>query len=110
VAMSGTGISFACDDSVPPGSLVLGLREIGSVRIRRHRAMISCVGEGLLSSPGNAQKVLNIAGDIDPTMAWRSTSSLNLMSMVKADSVGAIVTRLHEEIFERQRTRKNGHA
>jgi aspartokinase len=70
--------------------------------------MISCVGEGLLSAPGSAQKVLNIAGDIDSTLAWRSTSSINLMAMVKSDSVREIVTRLHEEIFERGRQQKNG--
>ncbi|HXM34779.1 MAG TPA: aspartate kinase [Pyrinomonadaceae bacterium] len=100
VALTKSGISLACDEGLALSSLVLDLQEIGAVRIRRHRAMISCVGEGLLSAPGSAQKVLNIASDIDSTLAWRSTSSINLMSMVRTDSVRSIVGRLHEEIFE----------
>jgi aspartokinase len=103
VAMSVSRTSFACLEAEPLSQLLLELKEIGQVRIKTRRATISCVGEDLLRAPGSAQRILDIAGNIDRAMRWRSTSSLNLMSTVNADSVAAIVGRLHEEIFERDR-------
>lgn len=100
VAMSEVAVSFACEEGGALSSMVLDLQEIGSVRIKRHRAMIGCVGEGLLSAPANARRVLGLVSDIDSTLAWRSTSSINLMSMVKVDSVGPVLRRLHKGIFE----------
>jgi aspartate kinase len=108
VAISVSKTSFACLEAEPLSPLILDLKEIGHVRIKTQRATISCVGEDLLRAPGSAQRVLDIAGNIDRAMTWRSTSSLNLMSMVNADSVAAIVGRLHEEIFEGGGPQKTG--
>lgn len=107
MAMSESRTSFACEETETLASIVRELRRIGAVRLKSRRAIISCVGERLLSARGSAQKVLNIASNIDPAMSWRSTSSLNLMSMVSSESAGEILGRLHEEIFERDSPRES---
>lgn len=103
VAMSEVGMSFACEEAGALPSLVDDLKQVGSVQIERHRAIISCVGEGLQSTPGVAANVLNGLRDIDSTLTWQSTSSISLISVVDVDCVGPVVKRLHEGIFERDR-------
>lgn len=96
VAMSAVGISCAFAAAAPP-SIVPDLEQVGLVEIQKHRAIISCVGEGLQSAREVAEKILQ---DIDPSLAWQSTSTNNLISVVDGDSVGPVVRRLHQGIFE----------
>ena len=104
VAMSEIGVSLACEEAGTLPSLVQDLKQVGSVKVEKHRAIIGCVGEGLQSAPGGVSEALNMLRDIDSTLTWQSTSRISLMSVVDVDSVGPLVRRLHQGIFERDRT------
>ena len=100
VAKSDLGISCAHEEDGSLPSIVEDLKKVGAVAATRHRAMISCVGAGLDGSPDKVMRVRSILSDIEPSLTWRSTSGINLISVVDADSVSRSLRRLHQGIFE----------
>lgn len=99
VAMSHVGISFACEEVGVLPSLVRDLKQVGRVRTKRQRAIISCVGEGI-QSVDSVVKLLNILSEIDPELTWHRTSSFSLISMVDSDCVGPVVRQIHQGLFQ----------
>lgn len=100
VARSSEGLSVACDEDAPLGSIVHELEQFASVRVTERRAAVTCVGEGLRSSSNGISAMSDILKDYDSTLVWQKTSSINLVSMVSADIVGPLVRSLHRELFE----------
>jgi aspartate kinase len=92
------GISFACEESGSLASLIEDLERIGSVETKPHRAMVSCVGEGL-QREDSAENLRRTLSDIDPTLRWHSTSSLSLISMIDRNLVGSVVREIHQSLF-----------
>ncbi len=103
VSFSESLVSFACEHGDADSHLVRDLSKIGAVKIKRDQAVISCVGQGLMGAPDNARRILAIVRSIDSNLSWRSTSDMNLMSIVSASSVGPLVRSLHEGIFKSHR-------
>lgn len=108
IGMSGVNISLACTDEGALPSIVKDLRHLGTVQINGGRAVIGCIGEGLQRAADTVAKFLNAIRDIDPALTWQSTSDVNLMSIVDADSVGPVIRRLHYAIFERDWAQRDG--
>ena len=98
VAMSHLGISFACEEAGAFRSLVQDLRQVGSVDVRKQRAIISCVGSGL-QSVGSSEKLRNVLRQIQPALTWYRTSGFSLISMVDSDCVGPVVRQIHQALF-----------
>jgi aspartate kinase len=105
VGSSDVGVSFACEEASALPSLVQDLQQVGSVKTKKQRAIVSCVGEGLHSA-ANSGKLLNLLREIDPELDWQSTSSLNLISTIDAERVGTVVRQIHQRIFEAQLNRQ----
>jgi aspartate kinase len=100
VATSKVGISITCAEAETRPAMLSELQQVGAVEIKRQRAIISCVGDGLRRTPQSATKVLDILREIDSTLTWRSTSHINLITVVDADRLGPVLKRLHQGIFE----------
>jgi aspartate kinase len=98
VSSSKVGVSLACDETGAVRSLIRDLQQVGAVETTGQRAIISCVGEGL-QSVSNARKLRRNLWEIEPTLAWHSSSDLNLISTIDADSVGPIVNRIHQGLL-----------
>lgn len=98
VATSEVGISLACEEAGAVPSLVQDLRQVGSVDVRKQRAIVSCVGEGI-QSVDSVVKLLNILSEIDPALTWHRTSGFSLISMVDSDCVGPVVRQIHQRLF-----------
>ena len=99
VAISRNTISLACEEAAYVETLIPDLETLGAVQISKDQALISCVGEGLQQSVSETQAVRRLTVDIDKSLAWQSTSSLNLISMVRAASVGPIIRQVHDALF-----------
>jgi aspartate kinase len=100
VATSVIGVSLACEETSALAVIVQDLQRVGSVNVRRDRAIVCCVGEGLQSAPGNVLKLFNALTDIDSTLTHHSTSGNNFILDVAEDCVGSVIQRLHHAIFE----------
>ena len=102
VGKSEVGFSLACDEAAARSSIIGHLQHVGSVKVTRHQAIISCVGEGLENSRNGATNVSDILRRIDSNLNWHKVSGLNLMAIVDGDLVGPLVRRVHREIFEQE--------
>jgi aspartate kinase len=100
VATSETGVSLAYEETSALALIIQELQQVGSVKVRRDRAIICCVGEGLRSASGSVRKLRSALNDADSTLAWCSTSDNNFISVLDEERVGTVVRRLHQTIFE----------
>jgi aspartate kinase len=98
VNSSKVGVSLACAEAGAVPSLIKDLEQAGAVETTGQRAIISCVGEGLQSADGSKELRMNLS-EIEPTLTWHSSSDLNLISTVDADSVGPLVNRIHQGLL-----------
>jgi aspartate kinase len=98
VSKSEVGVSLACEEDGAVPSLIQDLQRVGSVETMGQRAIISCVGEGL-QSEDHSRKLRRKLWEIEPTLTWHSSSDLNLISTIDADSVGPIVNRIHQGLL-----------
>ena len=99
VTKSEVSISLTCSYTAPLSSIAQNLEQIGSVEIKANCAIVSCIGDGL-QDPRDAREVLKRLKEIDPTLAWHRTSSVNLTTIVDCDSLASVVRQLHRGIFE----------
>ena len=100
VGMSPVGASLTLTETEALPLILQDLRQVGAVQTKGSRAIVSCIGAGLQAEPESARNVLSGLQRIDPTLIWQSTTSLNLIAIVDADSVGSVVRRLHQGLFE----------
>jgi aspartate kinase len=98
VGTSEVGVSLACEQVVALRSLVRGLRQVGSVKTKKQRVIISCVGEGLKKVSGS-DKVHSVLKRIDPALTWHPGPNLSVISMVDPDLVGPAVRQIHQALF-----------
>lgn len=97
VATSETGALLACEETSAMPAIVQNLRKVGSVRVTRDRAIICCVGDGWWDDSDYA---MNILFTVDPTVSWRRTSDVSLTADIPQDRAGALVSELHQRIFD----------
>jgi aspartate kinase len=101
VATSEIGVLLASEETSALALIIQDLQEVGSVKVKRGRAIICCVGEGLQEGKaGSAIKLRNALNEVDSTMIWDSTSSNNFISVLDEGFAGTVIQRLHHAIFE----------
>jgi aspartate kinase len=99
VATSEMGVSLAYTETSALALIIQDLQQVGSVEVRRERAIICCVGEGLQGEAGSVMKLRNALRDVDSTITWCSTSSNNFISVLDENCAGTVIRRLHHAIF-----------
>lgn len=88
------------------GTLICAGSELpnGFVKAIAHRdGVVACVGDGLSNGSLGAASVRRTLREVDPALAWQSTSASNLITTVEPNQAPELVKRLHERIFERAR-------
>ncbi len=106
VATAGDRFVLACEEAGALPSVLQDLRLPGPIEVRRDRAIVCCVGEGLQHARGRALEFRDSLRDVDSTLNWCSTSSHNFVSVLNEDRVGTVVRRLHHAIFENHKTKE----
>ncbi len=101
VSRSEQCISLACDESVPLEMITAELQRYGSVETKARQAIVGCVGDGLDGLANRTTLMTEILKAFDSKWEWQPTSECNLVAVVDAGSADALVTRLHEELFEK---------
>jgi aspartate kinase len=99
VIKSEASISLTCSNAAALSSLAQALNQIGSVTVEANCESVSCIGEGLRSRR-HEREILQRLHEIDPSLVWLRASPLNFTTLIDSDSLGAVVRRLHEGIFE----------
>ncbi|HEX8843171.1 MAG TPA: aspartate kinase [Pyrinomonadaceae bacterium] len=100
VATSDVGVLLACEEISTLPLIIQDLQEVGSVEVKRDRALICCVGEGLQSAPASVIKLYHALEEIDSTFTRQSTSGNNFILVVAEDYVSRVIRQLHHAIFE----------
>jgi aspartate kinase len=100
IGASKTGVSLACKEERSLACTAEDLARLGSVKIKRGRSVVGCIGVGLLGSAGDARDVLCRLRKVDPLLRWQSTSEVNLISTVPSASADSLIRNLHHAFFE----------
>jgi aspartate kinase len=106
IATSDVGVSLACEEISTLPFIIQDLQQVGSLEVKRNRAIICCVGEGLQSAPGYVTKLFDTLTNIDFT--WRSAYSSNFVLVVDEEYAVTVIRRLHQAIFEHDQREKEG--
>ena len=105
IATSALGVSLLCEETDALPLIIQDLQQVGSTKLKRDRAIICCVGEGLLSAPSYLRKLFDALTNIDFT--WRRVTGSNFVLVVDEKYAPIVIRRLHHAIFEHdQRVRK----
>ena len=75
--------------------------------LKKGRAIICVVGEGLRGTPGIAARVFSTISDINVTLISQGASSINFTFAIEEERVREAVTRLHEEFFATKRHKRH---
>jgi aspartate kinase len=104
VTTSEVSVSLSLDDASALPAIVDELKQLGTVRVEKGRAIICVVGEGLRGTPGIAASVFSTISDINVTLISQGASSINFTFAIEEARVEEAVRRLHEAFFTRPRT------
>jgi aspartate kinase len=99
IIRSEVSISLTCSNAAALSSIAQDLNQIGSVTVEANCGSVSCIGEGLRSRR-HEREILQRLNQIDPSLVWHRASPVNLTTVIDCDSLGSIVRRLHQGIFE----------
>jgi aspartate kinase len=99
IIKSEASISLTCGNAAGLSSIAQDLNQIGSVTVERNCGSVSCIGEGLRSGR-HEREILQRLNQIDPSLVWHRASPLSLTTLIDCDSLGSVVRRLHQGIFE----------
>ena len=90
-------------ESTPSSSsleaLITDLRRIAEVQVHSGRAVVSCVGEALRTTPGVAARLFSALSGINIHMISQGASELNLGLVLDDDAAPEAVRRLHDTFF-----------
>lgn len=100
VTTSEVSVSLSLDDASSLPGIVAELKELGTVRVEKDRAIICVVGEGLRGTPGIAANVFSTISDINVTLISQGASSINFTFAIEEALVSEAVRRLHAAFFE----------
>ena len=99
VTTSEVSVSLSLDEAGSLPAIVEDLKQLGTVKIEKGRAIICVVGEGLRGTPGIAGRVFSTISNINVSLISQGASSVNFTFVIEEDRVKEAVTRLHEEFF-----------
>lgn len=105
LATSEVSVSLTVDREEHLKEAVGDLEHFSEVQVKKGRALICVVGEGLAHYSGLAGKVFSALGKekINVEMISQGASKINLSFVVKGDEAELGVRRLHWELFGRRR-------
>lgn len=107
IATSDVGVSLACEEINALPLIVRDLQQVGATEVKRGRAIVCCVGEGLESAPGYVMKLFaDTLTNVDFT--WRSTSRNNFLLVIDEEYAGTVMRQLHHAIFEQEQNGREG--
>lgn len=99
VTTSEVSISMSVDDDRRLAAIEEELREFGDVRIDRHMAIVSAVGDALLRDAAITCRVIAALEGVPLRMVSQAASRRNLTVVVDEASAGRAMSRLYEEFF-----------
>ena len=105
LSTSEVSVSMTVDRTGHLREAVHELRRFSQVDVRRGRALVSVVGEGMIHSAGMAGRVFAALGEegVNVEMVSQGASKLNLSFVVRADDADRAVRVLHARFFGRGR-------
>jgi len=103
VTTSEVSVSLSLDEAGALTAIVEDLKQLGTVKIEKGRAIICVVGEGLRGTPGIAGRVFSTISDINVSLISQGASSVNFTFVIEEERVKEAVTRLHEEFLATRR-------
>jgi aspartate kinase len=99
VAQSDAGVSVSLDGAVSLPVVIEELKHLGDVNVEEARAILCLVGEGLLSAPSTAARILRTALDINMSLINQDAPSVSLLFLADEDKAAEAVCRIHEEFL-----------
>lgn len=99
VTTSEVSVSLTIDDDSTLPAVVAELKQLGTVRVEKGRAIICVVGEGISGTPGIAARVFSTISDINVSLISQGASSINVTFAIEQTRVAEAVRRLHEAFF-----------
>jgi aspartate kinase len=106
VAASDVGVSLICEETNTLPLIIQDLQQVGSTEVKRDRAIICCVGEGLQSAPSYVIKLFDTQTNID--LRWRSASGSYFVLVVDKEYAAKVIRLLHHAFFEHDRSGEEG--
>jgi aspartate kinase len=103
VTTSEVSVSLSLDEAGSLPAIVEDLKQLGTVKIEKGRAIICVVGEGLRGTPGIAARVFSTISNINVSLISQGASSVNFTFVIEEERVKEAVTRLHEEFFSHEK-------
>jgi len=103
VTTSEVSVSLSLDEAGSLPAIVEDLKQLGTVKIEKGRAIICVVGEGLRGTPGIAGRVFSTISNINVSLISQGASSVNFTFVIEEERVKEAVTRLHEEFFSHEK-------
>jgi aspartate kinase len=103
VTTSEVSVSLSLDEAGALPAIVEDLKQLGTVKIEKGRAIICVVGEGLRGTPGIAARVFSTISNINVSLISQGASSVNFTFVIEEERVKEAVTRLHEEFFSHEK-------
>lgn len=101
VSTSEVSVSLTIDNDENIGNIVSELKEIADVEIKKSKAIICIIGEGLRNTPGIAGKTFAALGKnrINVEMISQGASEINLTFIIDGKYAEKAVKILHKEYF-----------
>jgi aspartate kinase len=101
VTTSEVSVSLTVDSEDGVGRVLPELKEIGEVSVRRRKAIVCVVGEGMRHTAGLAGRIFTTIGNagVNIEMVSEGASEINLTLLVDEQDVEKTVRCLHDEFF-----------
>ncbi|PIN86386.1 hypothetical protein COV19_05200 [Candidatus Woesearchaeota archaeon CG10_big_fil_rev_8_21_14_0_10_44_13] len=105
VSTSEISVSVSVGSKDDIGPLIEDLEKIGSIEVRKKRAIVCIVGKGMKNIPGVSGKIFSVCGDekINVEMISQGASQVNMGFIVDEGDADRIVVALHRELIEKRR-------
>lgn len=101
VTTSEIGVAVSIDRSMMEHkALIRDLEQIGQVSFETGQALISLIGNNILSTHGLARDLFNALGDINVRMMCLGASAYNFNILVADEDCNLAVSRMHEKFIE----------
>lgn len=99
ISTSEVSVAMTLDNTESLENIVRELERLGEVEVEHGYAVICVVGEGLRASAGLASKIFSTISDVNISLVSHGASSVNMTFVVKEDTVGDVIKKLHAEFF-----------
>jgi len=105
VATSEVSVSLTVDSEERLSDVLNELQKIGDVQIKRQKAIVCVVGEGMRNAKGTGARIFGALAkaDVNIEMVSEGASEINLTLVVDEQDVATSVRALHDEFFSEKK-------